>query len=503
MLELQGVSKRFGGTLALSQVDATFNAGEIHAILGENGAGKSTLMNVIYGMISVDEGVIRMHGKRVRFRNPLDAHRAGIGMVHQEFTLVDAFSVAENLTLALTPPDRFVWRRDEVGAAAIRLAAEIGLELGDLDAPAGTLPVGTRQRLEILKALAGETRILILDEPTAVLTPAEIAQLFIVLRRLQARGTAVLFITHKLPEVMEIADRVTVMRQGRIVAQRRRSEGIEPRQLAQLMVGEAATTAATRVAKPPATALPRLRLENLRFAHQTGRIALHDLSLAVLAGEIVGIAGVDGNGQHELFDILTGLYAPSGGHVFIEERAPAAYAPAAMIDAGVGQIPPDRRRQGAIPTMSVHDNVLLNRALLERVARGPFLVPAVTRRIANDLVERHAIKTESLDSAAGALSGGNLQRLIVARALLLEPRVLVAFNPTRGLDFHATRTLYEMLNAAAASGTAILLISTDLDEIVELSHRVFVLYRGRLGPALEPPIAMQRLGSMMAGDFGC
>jgi simple sugar transport system ATP-binding protein len=363
--------------------------------------------------------------------------------------------------------------------------------------------VGTRQRLEIVKALAGETRILILDEPTAVLTPAEIAQLFVVLRRLRARGTAVLFITHKLPEVMEIADRVTVLRHGRVVARRHRSEGIEPHRLAELMVGEISTVPRSRAARPPATAAPRLRLENIGFKDRTGHLALQDVSLTVRPGEIVGIAGVDGNGQHELFDVLAGLCAPCAGRVVVDGKSPAQQTPRAMIEAGVGQIPPDRRRQGAIPAMSVHENALLNIALLGRLARGPFLTPAATRRVAGELVDRYSIKTESLDSAAGNLSGGNLQRLIVARTLWLEPRVLVAFNPTRGLDFRATQTLYEMLNAAAAAGTAILLISTDLDEVVELSHRVFVLYRGRLGPPLEPPFSMQRLGSMMAGDLEC
>jgi simple sugar transport system ATP-binding protein len=503
VLQLQGVCKRFGRTRALSNVDVTFNAGEVHAILGENGAGKSTLMNVIYGLVSIDEGSVRLHGEPVRFRNALDARRAGIGMVHQEFTLVDGLSVAENLTLALTPPGRIVWRRDEVGAAATRLADEVGLDLGDLDAPVGTLPVGTRQRLEIIKALACDTKILILDEPTAVLTPAETTQLFVVLRRLRKRGTAVLFISHKLPEIMEIADRVTVMRQGRIVSQRERAEGIEPRQLAELMVGQAATVAVAPAATPPATGAPRLVMENLRLTDQTGHPSLPELSLTVQAGEIVGIAGVDGNGQHELFGLLTGLRAPSGGRIVVDGRLPAAHTPEAMIEAGIGQIPPDRRRQGAVPSMSVHDNVLLNSALLKRLARGPFLFPSATRRIANDIVDRYAITTESLDSAAGSLSGGNLQRLIVGRALLLEPRVLVAFNPTRGLDFHATRTLHDMLKATAASGTAMLLLSTDLDEIVEVSHRVFVLYRGRLGPPLAPPVSMQRLGSMMAGDFSC
>jgi simple sugar transport system ATP-binding protein len=312
-----------------------------------------------------------------------------------------------------------------------------------------------------------------------------------------------LFISHKLPEIMEIADRVTVMRRGRIVAQRERSEGIEPGQLAELMVGQTSAVAVTPAAPPPATGAPRLTVENLRVAEENGHLALPELSLTVHAGEIVGIAGVDGNGQHELFGILTGLRTPSSGRVVVDGKLPAAHTPEAMIEAGIGQIPPDRRRQGAIPSMSVHDNALLNRALLKRLARGPFLSPSATRRIAGEIVDRYAITTESLDADAGSLSGGNLQRLIVGRALLLEPGVLVAFNPTRGLDFHATQTLHDMLKATAASGTAILLLSTDLDEIIEVSHRVFVLYRGRLGPPLAPPVSMQRLGSMMAGDFSC
>jgi simple sugar transport system ATP-binding protein len=228
---------------------------------------------------------------------------------------------------------------------------------------------------------------------------------------------------------------------------------------------------------------------------------LHDLSLAIHSGEIVGIAGVDGNGQSELFDVLTGLRAPCGGRVLVEGAVPKTHSPDGMIAAGVGHIPPDRRRQGSIPTMSVHDNALLNSALLSRLAHGPFLSPVRTRQVAKDLVDRYAVKTETIDAAAESLSGGNLQRLIVGRALLLDPRALVAFNPTRGLDFHAARTLLNMLQATATAGTAILLLSTDLDEILEVCHRVFVLYRGRLGAPLEPPISMERLGSMMTGDL--
>ncbi len=499
LLRLRGIRKTFDGVTALADVDLDVHSGEIHAILGENGAGKSTLMNVIYGLLNIDAGSIELRGRSVHLDSPLAARRAGIGMVHQEFALVDEFSVTENLALALSPPKAVVHTPERIAAAALELASGIGLDLGDLDARVGDLPVGVRQRIEILKSLAGRTDALILDEPTAVLTPAEADQLFVVLRRLCRHGTAVLFITHRLREVVAIADRITVMRHGRVVARVLPNEADETR-LAYLMVGE--MPARQKRPEPPPRSeheIPQLRTEHLRVAAEGTRIAIDDLSLEVLRNEIFGIAGVDGNGQSELFEVLTGLRTPISGSVQICGRPIRKFDPAAMASAGIGHVPPDRRRQGAILSMSVRDNAALDAILLHQLARGPLLSSTALDQFARDLVSSYAIRTESLSSPASSLSGGNLQRLIVARALALSPRLLVAFNPTRGLDVAAARAVFSALHGVARRGAAVLLISTDLDEILEVSDRVAVIQHGRLSEALPLPLSSERLGLMLAG----
>ena len=496
VLALRGVAKRFGAVAALGGVDLDARRGEVHAVLGENGAGKSTLMKIAYGLLAPDAGAIEIDGQPTRFASALDARRAGIGMVHQEFAMVDALSVAENLALSLSPPGEWRWRRDRVAAAATKLADAVGLDLGDLDAPVGSLPVGQRQRIEIVKALAGETRILILDEPTAVLAPAEVRSLFEVLARLRAAGTAVLFITHKLGEVMAIADRITVMRHGQVVGCVER-RAVDEAELARLMVGM--LSRAGDGVRPPADETPvALRIERISASGGGGRPVLRDVSLAVRAGEIVGIAGVDGNGQEELFEVLTGLRSPTGGTIAVGGIPLTRAEPAAAIAAGVGCIPPDRLRQGVIAEMSIADNAALNVRLLR--AGGVFLHPQALHDAAQAMVRDYAIKAGDLAAPARSLSGGNMQKLIIARALATAPRVLIAANPTRGLDIAAAEAVYTALDAALGRGAAMVLISTDLDEIVARAHRAAVLYRGQLSVPLERPFPVERLGLMLAGS---
>jgi len=496
-LAVREVWKRFGAVDALAGVDLAFAAGEIHAILGENGAGKSTLMRVLAGTLAPDRGTVLVDGRPVVFRSPRDARHVGIGMVHQHFTLVDALTVTENLLLSL--PGQSGWRFDRRAAAreAQALAAHVGLELASPEQRVRELPVGARQRLEILKALAGDPRVTILDEPTAVLTPQEVRQLFEMLLRLRADGRVVVFITHKLREVKEIADRVTVMRRGRVVTTAPAAELTE-RAMAELMVGDV-VPAAPRAGRAPIGADVLLRVDGVTTDRSGGAVALRDVGFDVRAGEIVGIAGVDGNGQRELFEVLTGVRRPLQGAVFVDGRRLHPSTPHAAVAAGVGNIPPDRHREGLVLPMSIADNFLLNAAVLDRFCRWGFVHRPEARWFATRLAERFAVRFASLDDPVRSLSGGNQQRVIVARELARDPKVLVTVNPTRGLDVAATHAVASALVRVARDGCAVVLISTDLDEVLDSSHRVRVLAAGRLSDALEPPVDLQRLGMLMGG----
>lgn len=496
MLRVDGISKRFGRVQALSNVDLEFSPGEIHALLGENGAGKSTLMHVLSGLYQPDAGTLRLDGRPVRLSSPLAARAAGIGMVYQHFTLVEPLTVAENLVLSLPRPPRFRLSSRAATERAAELARQLGLDIGDPDAIAGTLPVGTRQRIEIVKALAGDARILILDEPTAVLTREETEQLFTLLRRLRADGRLILFITHKLREVTEAADRVTVMRRGRIVTTRTvgtTSEG----EMAELMIGAAPPQRRQRPPIAPGTG-ERLVISGLH-TETDGRGALRGVTLAVRAGEIFGIAGVSGNGQQELFEVLVGLRHATAGEVRVGRQPFSATSPAVAAAAGIGHIPSDRHHDALALGMSVADNTLLNCKVLDRLRQGLFLSPSVVHAFAAELVEHYAVRAESLDAPVSSLSGGNQQRLIVGRQLTPQPDVLVAVNPTRGLDIAAAQGVYDALDAFVTTGRAVLLISGDLDEVIDLSHRFAVLHAGRLSETLTPPVAPERIGRLMAG----
>jgi len=496
MLSVDGISKRFGRTQALRDVRLELSAGEIHAVLGENGAGKSTLMHVLSGLYQPDAGTLRLEGRPVRFSSPLAARAAGIGMVYQHFALVDQLTVAENLALSLPRPPRWRLSRARAAAQAAALAGRLGLDIGDPHAVTGDLPVGTRQRIEIVKALAGNARVLILDEPTAVLTRDETLQLFTLLRALRDDGRLILFITHKLREVAELADRVTVLRRGRVVATRNVAATGEG-DMAELMIG---SPAPQRRPRPPLArdAAVRLALTGV-CAEGAGDGALHELTLTVRAGEIFGIAGVSGNGQQELFETLLGLRPSTAGEIRVNGRSLPLSSPAAAARMGIGHIPPDRHHDGLALAMTVADNCVLNCRILARLRRGLSLSSSAIRAFAAALVERHAVRTDGLDGPVSALSGGNQQRLIVGRQLAPQPELLVAVNPTRGLDIAAAQNVYDALDAFVAAGRAVLLISSDLDEVLELSHRLAVLHAGRLSEALTPPVAPERIGRLMAG----
>jgi len=459
-------------------------------------------MHILDGVLAADSGEILLDGEVLRLRSPRQARAVGIGMVHQHFTLVDAMTVAENLALSIpadSPAGRRSIRLDRVAVArqAQAFAEGIGMQLPPPDARVRELSVGARQRLEILKASMAAGRVLILDEPTAVLTPGEVEPLIALLRTLRSQGRLILFITHKLREVEDVADRVTILRQGRVVATHRVAD-VEMATLAEEMIGAKLAPGrsdGSRSVDAPA----RLRLSNVSVSDDEGRPVLRGVEMAVVAGEILGIAGVDGNGQRELFEVVTGLRPASHGAVDVGQDPGAALTPARARAAGVACIPPDRQREGLALRMSVADNFLLSASVLDRYTQGGLLAPDPARDFAAAAARDYGLRFAGLDQVARGLSGGNQQRIVVARELSQRPRVVIAVNPTRGLDIQAARAVGAALRAAAAGGAAILLISTDLDELLELSARISVLFRGELRPALMPPFDVAEIGRRMAG----
>lgn len=486
---LHDISKRYGTVLALDGVSLTLRLGQIHGILGENGAGKSTLLNILFGAVQPDRGRIERDGRPLRLTSPRLAIAAGIGLVHQHFHLVDSFTVRENVLLGERTPDRP--RLD-------RLAARLGLQ-EVLDVAVGGLPVGVRQRVEILKALYRQATLLLLDEPTAVLTPPEVETLFDLLRELRAAGAGVVFITHKLREALELCDTITVLRQGRVVAEYPASQ-VTADVLAAAMVGEHLASAALghSATAPPAETV-RLRVENLTVPADGSRTALHRISFEVREGEIFGIAGVDGNGQTELAEALVGL-RPMQGNLWLDGR-PLPAGRRARLAAGLRYIPPDRRQAGLALELSVAENVILGDELAPDWRRwGVLLDRAALRQYAGTLIRDFDIRTPHADAPAAALSGGNQQKLLVARELAPRPRVLVAVNPTWGVDVASVATIHRALRGACRQGLGLVLMSNELDEIQALCQRFAVLYRGRLSTSLTFDIPPADLGRLMAGD---
>jgi simple sugar transport system ATP-binding protein len=515
-VELRGISKRFGDLVANDGVDLTVAGGEIHALLGENGAGKTTLMRILYGLTVPDAGEVRIAGQQVRIRSPADAISAGIGMVTQHFSLVRPMTVAENLALG-RPGGLRLDRR----AAEARVRADcdrFGMRI-DPRARVDGLSVGEQQRVEILKALSRDCRVLILDEPTAVLVPQEVEALFATLRRLAADGMAVVFISHKLREVLAITDRVTVLRRGALAGSSRTAETNE-QALASMMVGapaadpiasgalaasagSAAASAASAARSAPAMAAgrrePALRVEDLSARGAQGLPALRSISFEIAPGEILGVAGVSGNGQSELVEILSGTSPPDAGSMRVAGRELAGRGVKQVIGAGVGRIPEDRHAS-VVSDLSVAYNLVLER--LDDFRKAGRLDESAISRHAAALIERFDIRARPRDPV-GTLSGGNIQKVILARVLSREPLVLIVSQPTRGLDVGATVYVREQLRAQRQRGAAILLVSEDLDELLALTDRLIVLYEGRV--VGEMPTAgadVSRLGLLMAGRAG-
>jgi general nucleoside transport system ATP-binding protein len=498
-VSMRQITKRFPGVLANDRVDFEAAAGEVHALLGENGAGKTTLSNILTGLYRPDEGEIELYGEPTRFHSPRDALDAGIGMVHQHFRLVPPFTVAENVVLG---DHRAEGRAFVVRSRAIeRRVAELGERYGlavDPRARIWQLSVGEQQRVEILKALYRDARILIMDEPTAVLTPQEAANLFQTLRAMAAEGKTVIFISHKLNEVKAVADRVTVLRGGRKVATVPAVESTL-RSLAALMVGREIDEA-RRIEHEGATGDVILDLESLSAAGDRGSLALKGVSLQVRSGEIVGVAGVAGNGQRELAEVVYGIRPLEEGVVRVSGRALRDGDPRAAIAAGVAHVPEDRLGTGLAPSLSVASNVVLKSYRGPPVSRGPFLLIRRMREIAVALIRRYDVQAPGPDTPVRNLSGGNLQKLVLGREFEGEPRVLVAGQPTRGLDVGAIETVHGYLRAAASKGLAVLLISEDLDELRALADRIVVMYEGEVVGELDAATAtVEEIGYLMAG----
>jgi simple sugar transport system ATP-binding protein len=493
-VEMRGIIKRFPGVLANDRVDFDLRAGEIHALLGENGAGKSTLMSVLAGLYKPEAGTIHVQGQPAHFNSPRDAIARGLGMIHQHFTLVPSQTVTENILLGLDEP-RFLMRLPDYDQRMAELGTRFGLQITP-QAKIWQLTVGEQQRVEILKMLYRGVQVLIMDEPTAVLAPQEIEELFKTLRAMAGEGKSIVFISHKLNEVMAIADRITVLRHGRVTAAGLRSADTSKAELAKLMVGR--TVLFDLDKKPQAPGEVVLTLEGVCADNDKGRPALRNLSLTVRAGEIVGVAGVAGNGQSELAEVITGLRHCTAGRVLVQGEDITNRPARLAIHKGVAHVPEDRAHVGSAPNLSITDNVIMKSYRHPPLARGGSLDRGAARRNAERLKEEYAILAPSVDTPVRLLSGGNLQRVILARELSAKPQLLIAMQPTRGLDVGAIEGVQRLLLAQREAGAAMLLVSEELEEIFALSDRIVVLYEGEIAGEITEHDP-EAIGLMMTG----
>jgi len=494
-LELRGITKRFGSLVANDHIDLVVEPGEIHSLLGENGAGKSTLMNVLYGLYAADEGDILLDNVVRKFKGPGDAMAAGIGMVHQHFMLIPVFTVAENVVLGNEPTGALgILDLDSARKRVKEISDRFGFDI-DPDAMVEDLPVGAQQRVEIIKALARDAKVLVLDEPTAVLTPQETDELMGIMKGLASAGTSIVFITHKLREVQAVADRITVIRLGAVVGDAKPTDSAE--KLATMMVGRAVDLGVTK--KPPVLGSTGLSVKGLTVVGDRNTKVVDDVSFEVRGGEVLAIAGVQGNGQSELAEALVGLVDATAGTIMLGDLDITGSSVREVIDAGVGYIPEDRQKDGLVGDFTIAENLMLNKSFGPPWAKGVQIDFANRDRLADELIDEFDVRTPGRETLAKQLSGGNQQKVVVARELGRDLNLLIASQPTRGVDVGSIEFIHERIIATRDAGKPVVIISTELDEVTGLADRIAVMYRGRIVGIVDAKTSRETLGRMMAG----